>query len=89
MEEGSARVTWYERLLLIGPKHFFHRLLMKGRESSESCTHHVNNLLCPYRENILKIKLGNFCLIDHHILDDDAGDDDDDASDDDNVGCCC
>ena len=35
MEEGSARVSWYERLLLIGPNHFFHRLLIKGRESSE------------------------------------------------------
>ena len=33
MEEGSARVSWYERQLLIGPNHIFHRLLMEGRES--------------------------------------------------------
>ena len=34
MEMGgnSARVSWYERLLLIGPKHLFHRLLMKERK---------------------------------------------------------
>ena len=35
MEEGSARVSRYESLLLVGPNHFFHRLLMRGRESSE------------------------------------------------------
>ena len=35
VEKGLARVSWYERLLLIGPNHFFHRLLKKGRESSE------------------------------------------------------
>ena len=33
MEEGSARVSWYERQLLIGPNHIFHRLLMEGRKS--------------------------------------------------------
>ena len=32
MEEGSARVSWYKRQLLIGPNHIFHRLLMEGRE---------------------------------------------------------
>ena len=36
MEEGSAHASWYERMLLIGPKHPFHRLLMKRRESSET-----------------------------------------------------
>ena len=46
MEEGSARVSWYERLVLIGLNHFFHRLLMKGREGSVNCTHHVDSLLC-------------------------------------------
>ena len=35
MEEGSARVSLYERLFLIGPNHPFHWLLMKGKESSE------------------------------------------------------
>ena len=36
MEEGSACVSWYERQLLIGPNHIFHRLLMErlGNESS-------------------------------------------------------
>ena len=27
MEEGSARVSWYESQLLIGPNNFFHRLV--------------------------------------------------------------
>ena len=35
MEKGSALVSWYERQLLIGPNHIFHRLLMEGRESFE------------------------------------------------------
>ena len=35
MEEGSACVSWYERLILIGPNNFCYRLLMKGSESSE------------------------------------------------------
>ena len=35
MEEGSARVSWYERQLLVGPNHIFHRLLMEGRKSCE------------------------------------------------------
>ena len=35
MEEGSARVSWYERQLLIGPTYIFHRLLMEGKESFE------------------------------------------------------
>ena len=28
MEEGSACVSWYERQLLIGPNHIFHRILV-------------------------------------------------------------
>ena len=30
MEEGSARVSWYESQLLIGPNNFFHRLVCTG-----------------------------------------------------------
>ena len=54
MEEGLARVSWYERQLLIGPNHIFHRLLMEGRESfKRGCVilytfggKLVDNLLC-------------------------------------------
>ena len=58
MEEGSARVSWYERQLLIGPNHIFHCLLMEGREGSKrgiGCVmlytfrrKLVDNLLCLY-----------------------------------------
>ena len=33
MEEGSARVSWYESQLLIGPNDFFHRLVCTGVDS--------------------------------------------------------
>ena len=60
MEEGSACVSWYERQLLIGPNHIFHRLLMEGRESFKrgiGCVilytfrrKLVDNLLCLWNE---------------------------------------
>ena len=60
MEEGSARVSWYERQLLIGPNHIFHRLLMEGRESFKrgiGCVilytfrrKLVDNLLCLWQD---------------------------------------
>ena len=65
MEEGSARVSWYERQLLIGPNHIFHRLLVEGRESFErgiGCVilytfrrKLVDNLLCFCKHLIVLI----------------------------------
>ena len=63
MEEGSARVSWYERQLLIGPNHIFHRLLMEGRESFQRLRDPVYtfgrkvvyNLLCLWSQVVLSV----------------------------------
>ena len=59
-----ARVSWYERQILIGPNHFFDRLFMARRESFMRgwlmSPYHVDNHPCPYQsvKNLLKDNIG-------------------------------